>query len=1435
MPAPEQYVIKPNNRSLKAFKGIEEVSFSFPVVPVLEEGLISEILVNTKESSWKITLLLKNELAPGQVEELEKALGNLVLGLSRVKLKVLYPKDLPPLEERIDRNWDQLIAIAGGKFPGINGWLTEAKYRLIGESQLEIQVRNKAGVEYLTNRSEELRELFQELLFTDLQFSFTVGDFDAKIFEDEALKEQAEQSLIQSISKAVPAKENGGGKADPPPGIIYGKKFTGEPAPIKQLAEEEEQVIVCGEIFQFEYRVSKNGKKFYLGAVTDYSDSLSFKIFPRGAEPLEERIHERDWVLFRGNLQFDPYAKEMVLLVSDILPAKARGVREDQAEEKRIELHLHTKMSAMDATIDVADAVKQAARWGHQAVAITDHGGVQAFPEAYQAAQKNGIKVIYGVEGYLVDDGVPIVTGAEEETIAGTTYVVFDLETTGFNPWKEDLLEIGAVKLHAGTVVEEFKSLIRPGQEIPPEIQKLTGITPEMVKDAPPAADVVQAFLDFSAGSVLVAHNTQFDIHFLKTKCLTLLDQKIQPVCLDTLGLSRSVWPEFKSHKLNALAKELGIELKQHHRAVDDAQCAAVILQKAFEKIKDRGFTKLAELNSLIKESNIEHLRTHHLVILVKNQTGLKNMYRIISESHTSYFHRHPRIPRSFLAKFREGLILGTACEAGEFYGAILDGAPEERLVEIAGFYDYLEIQPLANNQFLVRNQRVKSEEELKEINRLICRLGAELGKPVVATGDVHFLHPHEEVYRQILLIGQNFEDADRQAPLYYRTTGEMLEEFGYLGPDLAREVVIKNPRAIFEQIGEVRPIPKDFHPPKIPGADEEIREMSYRRARELYGDPLPEIIQERLEWELKSIIGHGYAVLYIIAHKLVKKSLDDGYLVGSRGSVGSSLVATMCGITEVNPLPPHYRCTECRYSEFTGAGTIRSGYDLPSKDCPQCGRPLIKEGQDIPFATFMGFEGDKEPDIDLNFSGDYQPKVHRYTEELFGKGYVFRAGTITGLADKMAFGFVKGYMEAKGIKLRQAEINRLVKGCSGVRRSSGQHPGGMVVLPQDQEIYNFTPIQYPANDKKAEWITTHFDFHGALEGRLVKLDILGHDDPTVIRMLHDLTGIDPRTVPLDDPETMKIYSSVEPLGITQEALGFNLGTLGIPEFGTGFVRQMLEDTRPTTFSELIYISGLSHGTNVWLGNAQELIKNDQATLSEVISTRDDIMNYLIQKGLPPKTSFKIMEKVRKGKGLAEEDITIMKENQIPGWYIDSCQKIKYMFPKAHAVAYVMMAFRIAYFKVHYPDAYYATYFSVRADEFDAEIVVQGEKSIKKTMEQIRLKGNDATQKEKNLETILELVLESMLRGIKFVRVDIYRSDPYKFLITPEGLLPPLASLQGLGENAAKSLAAARAEGEFVSVEDLKNRGRLSSTVIDVLKAHGCLRGMPESDQLTLF
>lgn len=1431
----KDYLLQPEVKKLSELRGMERIPLSLRTKQVLAEVDIERIIINTREKKVDLLLASQTELTEEITKELEEAIGGLLKASCRIRLAGSSLQNyFHPVQD-----WEIILQRIRKGLPGISGWLSATPPVLADDRCLVLRVTTDLAEEYLQRQEGKLRKFLLDLTGVEylLRYEATEEEVDELPYtEIDALVDEETTARAQELlaASAKPVPDNlSTGVSKKSTDVLYGKKIKEEPRPLKEITEEETGVVIEGRVFRVESRDLKSGKTMLIFDLTDETDSITVKVFSRKKQEQAADVMNGDYLRVKGEVRDDSFAKELVLIAQHIQRASSPVVI-DEAETKRVELHLHTKMSAMDSTVNLEDAVRLASTWGHPAIAVTDHGVVQSFPDAAKLGKKYGIKIIYGMEGYLVNDGEPIVVNPPSGRIYDQPIVVVDIETTGFNPQTEELLEIGALRIEEGKVVGEFSEFVRANKKIPPRIIELTGITETMVAKAREPQEVLPEFMRFVDGAVFVAHNAQFDLGFLTRKIRDVLGVEYAPSVLDTLAFGRALWPELKSHRLNVLAKELGIKQENHHRANDDARTTWQILKSAFELCQEKAIINWSELNSLCASIKPEQLKTYHILLLVKNMTGLKNLYRLVSEAHTKYFHRHPRLPRTLLQKYREGLILGTACESGELFQAILDGADEEKVRKIAEFYDLLEIQPLGNNGFLLREGRA-SREQLMEFNRKICRLGADLQKPVIATGDVHFLRPVDEIFRRILLAGQGYEDADHQPPVYLRTTQEMLDEFSYLPDDLRRQVVIENPLALVDEIEDIQPVPSTFCPPKIPGADQEIRKMSYERAEKLYGRPLPALVEERLELELKSIIGHGYAVLYLIAHKLVKKSLDDGYLVGSRGSVGSSFVATMCEITEVNPLPAHYRCIECQYSEFKETGAYGSGYDLPAKDCPRCGRPLIKDGQDIPFATFMGFEGDKEPDIDLNFSGEYQPIVHKYTEELFGKGYVFRAGTITGLAEKTAFGFIRGYTDERGIKLRQAEINRLVQGCSGVRRSTGQHPGGLIVVPQDQEIYSFSPIQYPANDRNAEWVTTHFDYHAALEGHLVKLDILGHDDPTVIRMLHDLTGYDPKTVPMDDPETMAIFSSAAPLGISGEDLDYDLGTLGIPEFGTAFVRQMLVETKPTTFSELLYISGLSHGTNVWLGNAQELIKEGKATLSQVISTRDNIMNDLIFRGVPPKTAFKTMEKVRKGRGLDEEDIRELKAHDIPQWYIDSCLKIKYLFPKAHAAAYVMMAFRIAYFKVHMPEAFYATYFTVRADEFDADLVIKGEEYIRNYLREIQAKGNESSAKEKNVCTILEIVLEAMLRGVKFLPVDLYQSDAQKFLITENGLRPPLASLQGLGVNAARSLVQAREEQEFYSIEDLKTRARLSSAVIEVLKNHGCLAGLPERNQLSLF
>ncbi|HPV85431.1 MAG TPA: PolC-type DNA polymerase III [Sedimentibacter sp.] len=1201
---------------------------------------------------------------------------------------------------------------------------------------------------------------------------------------------------------------------------------------ISELTNDSGVVNIKGKIVNVDKRELKNGSFLISLIITDSTDSIMCKYFcPNGFD--DEGIENGNYIQIAGNVEYDDYEKELIVKIQDLQLTTEEIKRMDNAKEKRVELHLHTGMSSMDGINSFKEYAKKARQWGHKAIAITDHGVVQGYPEAMDCADDN-FKVIYGMEGYLVNDTVSIVQNCQNVNL-DSVFVVFDIETTGLNPKNDNIIEIGAVKISNRKVIDSFSTFVHIDKKLPGKIIELTSITDDMLQGQPEIDEALPAFLDFAKGCVLVAHNAKFDLGFIKEKAKVLSIENYNPPVLDTLELSKALIKDVKNHRLNTLTKKLGINLINHHRAVDDANATGQLLIILLNKLSEREIYDVSKLNDILMEDiDIVKQPSYHINILVTNYIGLKNLYSLVSDSHINNFYKKPRLLKSNLNQLREGLLLGTACESGELFSAILEGKSDEKIEEIADYYDFYEIQPLDNNMFLVNNERLRSVEELKIINKKNVELGERKGKTVVATGDVHFLEPEDEIFRRILMSGQGYEDAEEQAPLYFKTTDEMLDDFSYLGEEKAYEVVVTNTNLIADLIEPILPIPNGTFPPIMEGSDNELKNICFSKAKSIYGEKLPEIVESRLKRELNSIIGNGYSVMYMIAQKLVKKSNEDGYLVGSRGSVGSSFAATMAGITEVNPLVPHYVCNKCKYSEFIEDGSYGSGFDLPDKHCPNCGTLLVKDGHDIPFEVFLGFEGDKEPDIDLNFAGEEQGICMKYTEELFGEGKVFRAGTISTIADKTAYGFVKNYFEERGITKRKAEIERLIQGCLGIKRTSGQHPGGVMIVPKDKDIHDFTPVQYPANNEKSGTITTHFDYH-SISGRILKLDLLGHDTPSIIRMLEDLTGLESKDIPMDDPSTMAIFNSPEILGISLDEINCSTGTLAIPEFGTSFVRQMIKDTKPKSFSDLVRISGLSHGTDVWINNAQDIIKKGYAKIGGVISTRDDIMTYLIQMGVEKKTAFDIMERVRKGKGLRKEDEEAMKAQNVPQWYIDSCNTIKYMFPKAHAVAYVTMSVKIAYYKVHYPEAFYATYFTTKVDDFDADIVIKGQNHILNTIKSLEEKGNDKTAKEKNLITVLEVAYEMYKRGFKFTKVDLYKSDDRKFLLTEDGILPPLMGLQGLGANAAANIKAEREISEFISIEDIINRAKVSKTVIEVLEKHGCLKNMDETNQISIF
>ena len=1227
--------------------------------------------------------------------------------------------------------------------------------------------------------------------------------------------------------------------------VLYGRDFNDDPLPINELDGHLGMVTIRGKIIFTETMTLRSGSTLFMANITDFTDTIRVKMFAdeESAPDVKAALSEGQFVLIKGVANNDKFDGE--LTISSVSGVKKcsdfRIRREDHSPVKRVELHCHTKMSDMDGVSDVGAILKRAESWGMDALAVTDHGCVQAFPDALHTKLSPDFKVIYGMEGYLVNDIEELVVNGRGQDL-DCTCVVFDIETTGFSPVTNHIIEIGAVRVEKGQITDRFSTFVNPQVPIPYHIEQLTGINDNMVLSAPVISEVLPKFLEFCGDAVIVAHNASFDTSFIRENA-NRLGLTYEPTILDTVTLARLLLPNLNRYKLDTVAKELKISLENHHRAVDDAGATAEIFVRFLEMLHARDIHDLGALNALSEMSaeTIMKLPTYHIIILAKNDLGRINLYRLVSESCLNYFRRRPRIPKSLLMKYREGLILGSACEAGELFRAIERGVPDTELGKIVSFYDYLEIQPIGNNEFLIRDEKsdVKDEEDLRNLNRKIVSLGEQFKKPVCATCDVHFLDPEDEVYRRIIMYSKGFEDADNQAPLYLRTTEEMLREFEYLGSDKAKEVVIDNTRRIADMCERISPVRPDKRPPIIPESDKTLRTICYNRAHEMYGENLPEIVTERLERELNSIISNGFAVMYIIAQKLVWKSNEDGYLVGSRGSVGSSFVATMAGITEVNPLSPHYYCTNCHYSDFDSPEVKKfsgmAGCDMPDKVCPVCGKPLVKDGFDIPFETFLGFKGDKEPDIDLNFSGEYQSRAHTYTEVIFGKGQTFRAGTIGTLADKTAYGYVLHYCEEKGIRKRRCEMERLASGCVGVRRTTGQHPGGIIVLPLGEEIYSFTPVQHPADDMTTRTVTTHFDYH-SIDHNLLKLDILGHDDPTMIRMLQDLTGEDPRTWPLDAPEVMSLFQNTDALGITPEDIGgCKLGALGIPEFGTDFAMQMLMDTKPQYLSDLVRIAGLAHGTDVWLGNAETLIKEGKCTISTAICCRDDIMVYLIAQGMDKGLSFKIMEAVRKGKGLQPEWETDMKAHGVPDWYIWSCKKIKYMFPKAHAAAYVMMAWRIAYCKVHYPLAYYAAFFSIRASGFSYELMCMGRENLEKNLADYRARSDSLSAKEKDTLRDMRIVQEMYARGYEFVPIDIYKADSRSFRIVDGKLMPSLGSIDGLGEKAADAIVFAAEDGPFLSKEDFISRTKVSKTICEQMANLGLLNGLPESNQLSLF
>ena len=1373
--------------------------------------------INYSKKTKQLNVFLSESCDKQKAEALKTHLKKELGFLNEIKL-VCNPKSKKQLDslKEFTLNYKK-------SFPYLNGIISKMELNDILDESAKLCIYLK--VDNDINRSRIAQVLKQKYNGIIPEISF-INDEKENIFQTETEKEIEIKEAISNFSSLGNSK-NIGSKSN--------YKLKGKVISISDaLLKEESSVLVEGIVIFKDRKMLNSGKNLEIIHLTDHKNTLAAKQFLEAKDKGFGNIEVGEAVRIKGYMRYDKFERENILFTNSFERMPKTDNRKDTEPIKRIELHCHTNMSSMDGVSSTESLFKKASEMGHKALAITDHGVVQAFPDAYKFSEKYKIKAIYGMEGYLVDDDIKIIIAnqnASSSISKEDTFVVFDIETTGLSFSNDRITEIGAVKIKNGCIVDSINWLINPQKPIPQNVQELTGITDETVKNSPTFKEIANKLKEYFGNNPIVAHNALFDYTFIRN-AMEESESSIDNTVIDSLEMAKMIFPNYKRYNLKTLCKHLNINLENHHRASDDAIATAELFKIMLEKydgdcldfINEEARTKID-----FKKSN-----TYHVTLYAKNKKGLRNLYELVTMSHIDYFYKKPRIVKSELSKKREGLLIGSACESGELFRAILEQKKDDELNKIISFYDFTEVQPLENNRFLIENKIVSGLEDLIEINKKIIKISNENSKIVVATGDVHFVEPENAINREILMSGQGFSDSGNQPPLYLKTTDEMLDDFSYLGQDKAKELVIENPSKINNLIENIIPIPLETFPPEISGSEEELRIMCYEKAKRLYGNPLPQILEKRLERELQSIIGNGYSVMYIIAQKLVTKSLNDGYLVGSRGSVGSSLAATMSDITEVNPLPPHYLCGKCKFSEFIDDKNYGSGIDLPSKKCPVCGTLMQKDGQDIPFEVFLGFEGDKEPDIDLNFAGEYQAIAHKYTEELFGKGKVFKAGTIGTIATKTAYGFVKKYMEENDRHVSKYEINRLLEGCTGVKRTTGQHPGGIMVVPHYKDIHEFTPIQKPANDSSTDVVTTHFDYH-AISGRLLKLDILGHDAPSTLKFLQELTGLNPVGIPLDDQETMSLFTSVSALNLVENKDYFDIGSIGIPEFGTKFVRQMLTDTKPTTFSELVRISGLSHGTDVWVNNAQDLVKTGIAELKDVISTRDDIMNYLIQKDLPNKNAFKIMENVRKGRGLREEDVVLMRESNVPEWYIDSCNKIKYMFPKAHAAAYVMMSFRIAYFKVHHPLAFYATYFTNKVVDFDAELICKGPTYIRKRMKDLSGNSNDLKQKEKDQLTVLEVAYEMYSRGFSFSKIDIYKSEPKRFSIVGASLLCPLLSLQGLGETAAYSLTKEREKAPFLSLEDIRTRTKLSKKIIEKLKENRCMEVLPETNQLQMF